>query len=234
MLKIVTNEVPVELQNYYTDQGDGTFKLNVEGAVPVEELKAEKAKLKEFRDNNLRLAQQNETFTKIFGDGKDVTPDKIHEKINTLAEQRAIDRAAEMKLNYENRIKELETGLQSTSKNYSKLVLGRQVQDAVTKHGVHSSAIDDVLRRAEEAFEIQGEQLIYKSDKLDKEGKPYTVDTWAAELSKTAPHLFAASQGTGAKRPTSTGGRMSDSRSSAEKIASGLSQLSGPTFKKLT
>jgi hypothetical protein len=233
MLKLITKEVPVELKDYYTEQADGLFKLNVEGVVSVEEHKTVKDKIKEFRDTNVKLTQQVETFTNVFGDGKDLTPAAISEKINSLAEARANSRATEMKTNYETRIKDLETGLSATSTRYSKLVLGKQVQDAVTKHGVHSSAIDDVLRRAEDAFEIKEDKLVYKSDKLDKEGKAFTVDTWAAELAKQAPHLFASSQGTGAVKPTNGMAPINNKVSGVARISQGLSNLAGGGNKSL-
>lgn len=232
-LKFEVNQVPVGLEEHYKVQDNGTYHLNVEGVISqneynkvVEDNKKVKASVSEFRNNNITLKSQVETFTSIFG-SEGVDPTKINDKINSLAEQRANERTLEMKTNYETKVSELETGLNTTKSRYSELVLGKQVQDAVTKYGVHSSAIEDVLFRANQAFAIVDDKLVYKSEKLDKDGKAFTIDTWAIELAKSAPHLFAQSQGTGATKSVGNGINRSVAPTGINRIAQGLNNASG-------
>lgn len=229
MLKFVTNEVPAGLENYYTDAGDGTFRLQVEGVVPEAEVAAIKAKNKELRDSNIGLLKTNESlssFEKVFGTGN-VTPDAINARIETLATERASKLSENAVKAAQERVKELESGLSTKQQKLSKLLLGEAVQKAGTKHGVVPTAYDDVLRRAESDFEVTDEGLKFKQEKNDAEGKPYTVDSWMAEQAKAAPHLFAQSQGTGASRPAKPGTvtQPQGQRSAGDLIASGLNQL---------
>jgi len=230
MLKYQTTDVPAGLENFYTDNGDGTFRLQVEGVVPESEVVALKAKNKEFREANIGLLKTNESlssFEKVFGTGN-VTPDGINARIETLATERATLLSENAVKAAHERVKELETGLSTKQQKLSKLMLGEAVQKAGTKHGVVPTAFDDVLRRAESDFEVTDEGLKFRQEKLDVEGKPYTVDSWMAEQAQAAPHLFAQSQGTSAARPSKPGTATTQNsapKSASELIASGLNQM---------
>lgn len=237
MLKLVTNEVPVGLETYYAPIEGGQFRLQVDDAVHVSEHEALKQKNKEFRENNINLLKENEKykgFSTLVGSDS-LTPDKFQEKIESLAQSRITSLTEQMKNNYETKIKELSDVATRSSSKLSELVLGSEVTKAATEHGVLGSALEDVLFRAKNAFDVKEGSIKFKEEKLDAQGRPYTLSTWMQEVKTKAPHLFAPSQGTGAMRtskPTTT--RMAtDSRSAVEKLSAGLSQLNGASVKKL-
>jgi hypothetical protein len=227
MLKYQTNEVPEGLEQYYEDNGDGSFVLKVEGVVSAAEFNEQKNKVKEFREKNTELLKKQSTLDAmegIFGEGG-LKPADIESKINKIAQERAQALADNAVKAAQERVKELETGLNTKTQKLSQLMLGEAVQKAGQKHGVIPTAYDDVLRRAQYDFEVTDDGLKFKQEKLDAEGKPYTVESWMAEQAQAAPHLFAQSQGTGAARPAKSGVVNNNSqRSASELIESGLAQ----------
>ena len=237
MLKMITNEVPVGLENYYTATENGQFKLNVEDAVHASEVEALKNKNKEFRDNNVNLIKENEKFkgfsTLVGSDN--LSPDKFQERIDSLANERLSKMTEQMKSSYETKIKELGEVAAKHSTKLSELVLGNAVTKAAADHGVISTAFDDVASRAKDAFDVVDGELKFRENKLDAEGKPYTLASWMQETRVKAPHLFAPSQGTGAARPSNVKGKSinTDTRSAVEKMSAGLSQQSESAIKRL-
>jgi len=202
MLKMFTESVPEGLENYYTPTEDGKFQLSVEGAVPVQEVETLKNKVKEFRDTNTQLLkdkQKYQDFSQLVGG--DLSPEKFNEKVESLATSRANVLVESMKTNYETKLKELETNYSKTSGRLSELVLNNEVTRVAAEHGVLSSALEDVMLRAKNSFTVVDGELKFREEKLDAEGKPYTVQSWITEQKGRAPHLFAPSQGTGVARP---------------------------------
>lgn len=239
MLKMITMEVPVGLEAYYTPTETGEFRLNVSDAVPVAEVETLRQKNKEFRDTNISLLKDNEkfkSFSQVFG-SENVTAEKLQEKIDALAGARVTSLSEQMRTNYETQVNELNNKLSKSSTRLSELTLGSEVVRAAADHGVISSALEDVLFRARTVFTVDEEGAVkFKEEKLDATGKPYTVSSWMQETRSKAPHLFAPSTGTGAQRTIKGSGVRTgiDTRSAREKMVAGLSQQSGQTTKKLT
>lgn len=239
MLKMITNEVPVGLETYYTPTENGQFRLQVEDAVHTAEVETLKQKVKEFRDTNTSLLKESEkfkSFSQVFG-GETVSAEKLQEKIDSLASARVGSLTEQMKTTYDSRVNELSEKLNKSVSKLAELTLGNEVVKAATDHGVISSALEDVQFRAKNAFVVDEEGNIkFKEEKLDANGKPYSIKSWMQEVKTKAPHLFAPSQGTGAVKPIkgSTVRTGQDSRSAVEKLASGLSQQNSGTTKKLT
>ena len=95
--------------------------------------------------------------------------------------------------------------MDKTGSRLSTLVLDNEVTRVATEHGVLSSALEDVMLRAKNAFIVVDGEVKFNEEKLDAEGKPYSIQSWIQEQKTRAPHLFAPSQGTGPKRPTGLG-----------------------------
>jgi hypothetical protein len=227
-LKFKTNEVPAELEAFYKQSEDGTYVLDVEGAVEAAEVEKLKQKVKEFRENNSNLLKTNASlsaFEQVVGGLGNITPDALNSKLDTLAAQRAESMVTTMKAKYEDELKVLRDGHAKASGQLSELLLGREVQTAGVNAGVVPSAYDDVLRRAKDAFEIREGVVTYKGQSLDANGQPYTVNTWMSELSKSASHLFAPSQGIGATRNVRAQAPAQKQMTSHEKLMSGVGQL---------
>lgn len=203
MLKMITAEVPVGLETYYEATDNGQFRLRVEDAVPVSEYESVKSKVKEFRDSNTQLLkekQKYQDFSQIIG-GADLSPEKFNEKLETMAQSRVAALTETMKNSYETRLKDVETNYSAASTRLSELVLGSEVTKVATEHGVLPTALEDVMLRAKSNFTVVDGQLKFKEQRLDAEGKPYSVNSWIVEQKGKAPHLFAPSQGTGSSRP---------------------------------
>lgn len=206
MLKMITNEVPEGLNDYYEPTEGGQFKLKVEGAVPITEYESVKGKVKEFRDTNTQLLKEKtkyQDFSQLVGG--ELSPEKFNEKIESLAQSRVGALTESMKNAYETKLKDLETNYGKASKKLSELVLNSEVTKVATEHGVLSSALEDVMLRANTSFTVVDGELKFKEEKLDAEGKPYNIKTWILEQKSRAPHLFAQSQGTGPTRPRGSG-----------------------------
>ena len=92
MKKKITGEqhekLSEELQSLYKKEGDGNYYLDVDES---EEIKAEKAKTKEFRANNITLQKRVEEFEKKF---KDVDPDEVKalkQKFQDIEDKKLLD-----------------------------------------------------------------------------------------------------------------------------------------------
>lgn len=236
-LQFEVNEVPAGLEDHYTQTEGGKFRLNVNGVVPESEYEAVKAKNKEFRDSNTNLLKTNKSlssFEQLFGGVQNVTPDALQHKIDELAAKRADEMVSSMKSKYDLEAKELRDGLSTSTQRLSKLLIGDAIRSAGSTTGMATSAYDDVLRRAEDSFEVRDGAVQFKGSTLDSEGKPYTVTTWMSELAKSATHLFNQSQGTGATRNTKTIAQNTDKRSSSDLIMSGLNKMTKGGTKRLS
>lgn len=205
MLKFIEEKVPVGLEEHYEEIDTGKFQLKVDGVVAKELFDSEKTKVKQFRDNNVSLTKQVEKYKSISDvlGGDNFDPTKIDEKINTIAESRALSKVEEMKKAHDTEKTELTERLQKADGLLYNLTLTNEVTKAATKHGVLSSALEDVSYRAKDAFEVKDGAVKFKQDKLDSSGKAYTIDSWMSELAKRAEHLFERSKGTNVKNANS-------------------------------
>lgn len=237
MLKMIEQVVPAGLETYYEATDTGAFRLKVVDAVPVAEVEVLKQKNKEFRDTNINLLKENEKykgFSQVFG-SDNVSADKLQERIDSLANARVGSLTENLKATYESKVTELSDKLSKAGSKLSELTLGNEVVKAAADHGVISTALEDVVFRAKNAFVVNEEGVVkFKEEKLDSTGKPYSVTSWMQEMKSKAPHLFAQSQGTGAVKPKGSANRVNETRSAAEKIASGLSLIQGGSAKRLT
>lgn len=206
-LQFETTTVPEGLEAHYTAAEDGKFRLNVEGVVPASQVTELKEKVNQFRTTNTELLKKQsalEAMEAILGEGG-LKPTEVEKRINDLATTRANTLVEEMKNRYEGQVKDLNDGLSKRTQKLNELQLTNAVVKAASAHGVRSSALEDVQYRASRAFSIDEDgNLKYNQDKLDADGKAYTVDSWLKELAPTATHLFEANQGTGTPKNART------------------------------
>lgn len=197
------NALPEALREFYSEQ-DGKYLLSVEGLVP-------KARLDEFRANNIALAQERDTLRQRY---EGIDPTKARELLaKSQAEQdkKLIDagkvdelvaqRVEAMRADYEAQLqgaaskgKKLETQLES-------LLIDGAIRDAAARAGIRATAVEDVLLRGRALFQlVEGKALPMQSDKIlyGKTGEAITIDEWLNDLSGRAPHLFEPSRGGGA------------------------------------
>lgn len=172
------------------------------------ELADAKTKVGEFRTHNVALRQQIEKA----GGQVDQTS---HTDVDT-----AINEAITPIKERNDALSKENAELQKT---LEEVVLSDKVKDIAIKNGVVDSALTDVVTRAKSVFTVKDGKTIPKDSKnRDEEGNPTTPESWLTGLATDAPHLFAASTGSGARKPV--GGKQVVERSSTQKIVDGLNQ----------
>ncbi|HLP76784.1 MAG TPA: hypothetical protein VK327_07675 [Candidatus Paceibacterota bacterium] len=205
-------EVPAELKPFYVER-DGAFVLDAEGVV-------DKAKLEEFRQNNITLANQLKRF-------EGIDPDAVRSL-----------QTATMKAEEELRLKEgkfqevLDARLKNAKGEWDKqhnvvvserdalhgrltaIQIDQAVVNEATKRGLRPTAIPDITSRARMTFKLaDGVPQAFDGDKVrtGKDGvSPMTLAEWVDGLVGDAPHLFEANAGGGA---AGSGGGVTGNRS---------------------
>lgn len=215
-------DVAEAFRSLYVKTTDGTYQLEVDGAV-------DNKKLDEFRENNIKLLKEAEKF-------KDLNPEKYAElmKLQQQREEKELLDKGEVDKVIENRVKAMrtefdteKTSLMTTNaamtRQLETLMIDNTVRTVATKNGVRPEAVDDILLRAKTMFRIQEGKVV----SLDGEGKivygkdgttPLSIDEWTPGLKATAPHLFMSSQGGGGQ---GSGGPANNTR-----VGQGVSKIS--------
>lgn len=213
---------------FYTKNDQGEFVEVTDKLYTEAEYKEVKTKNAELRSTNTNLLKSNETlsaFANVLDGVQNITPEGLMRKIEEQATRKAEAMVTEMKTKHQTEFGDLKTKYDSTVSQFQKLLLGDAVRKAGPKHGVLETAYDDVLRRAEADFKVEDGKVVFKGDKLNANGQPYTVDSWVADTVKNAPHLAAPAKGPHAKQPAifrSSGVNNAETVKPLDKISAGL------------
>jgi len=199
-------EIPAEQAALYVER-DGAWTLDVDGA-------ADKAKLDEFRANNIALSNQLAEQKKRF---EGIDP----EQVRKLAEEKQrLEEAQQLKTGevdkvVENRLKTAKTewdkqfaAIASERDSLNARLTGIQIDQGVitvaTKRGLRPTAIPDITARARTVFRlVDGAPRAFEADgqtvRVGKDGiTPMTLDEWVEQQVADAPHLFESNAGGGA------------------------------------
>lgn len=229
MLDLVVSVVPEGLEDHYKESGDGSFRLDVEGVVPQDEfdtlqdsntqlsneVTTSKAKVKQFRENNVALRQQVEAA----GNGEapqvdvliDTAVSEMREEMQTMKDERS--------------------GLQH---QLEEVVLSDKVKQIAIENGVHESALPDIVTRARAVFTVKDGKPVPKDENSrDGEGNLLSPESWVKKLQEGAPHLFKSSNGSGAQRPVGFGNASQKDRTSMDKIRDGINKVKSNTNKNI-
>lgn len=220
-------DVPEQFRSLYSQGSDNMFYLVVEGAV-------DKARLDEFRDNNIKLKNDLDAY-------KGVDPKKVHDlmsreqQINDgklIAEGKVEEligqRVSAMKADHEKVVTGLQGQLSVSNRQLETLVVDNAVREHAIKLGVQPTAVDDVLLRAKTVFRVEGGKPIAKDADgnivYGKDGQTSVgIGDWIGGLKEQAPHLFVPSTGSGANTHNGSHGRQNTQGMSAtDKIGAGL------------
>jgi hypothetical protein len=200
------DEIPAESQSLYVER-DGAWMLDVDGVV-------DKAKLDEFRANNVALSNQLAEQKKRF---EGIDPDEVRK----LAEdKRKLEEAQQLKGGEVDKVVEgrLKTAKTEWDKQFNAVTSERdslnsrltaiQIDQGVitvaTKKGLRPTAIPDITARARIVFKlVDGAPRAYEADgqtvRVGKDGiTPMTLDEWVDQQVADAPHLFETNSGSGA------------------------------------
>jgi len=187
-------EIPAELQPHYVEQG-GEWILDHDG----------KAKLEEFRANNIALTNQLKRY-------ENIDPEAVRQ---LMEDKRKLEETAQLKAGEVEKV--LASRLKAElDKVHAPVVAERdalnsrlaaiQIDQAVvteaTKRGLRSTALPDITARARQTFRlVDGAPQAFdgQSARMGKDGTaPMTLAEWVDALVSDAPHLFEANAGGGA------------------------------------
>lgn len=187
------------------------------------------AKIKQFRDNNVKYKRDMEKLTTDMEKFKDIDPAKYAEameaynKISQLEEAEALKkgdldgvfkkRSAAMEESHGKAIKAKDgeltterTRRQALENRLSEYEIDQALTTALSAKGfrLRPAAQDDFITRGRKTFTLDADgKKIPKDAKGEvwygKNGDPITPDEWVEKLVETADHLFEPSQGGGAK-----------------------------------
>jgi len=209
------DEVPAELSNLYVER-DGAWVLDADGA-------ADKAKLDEFRANNLALIKERDELRQRF-DG--INPDEVRRladekrKLEESAALRAATTAGEVEKVVEARVKAVKADLDkqlaavtgerdALNSRLVAIQIDQAVVSEASKRGLRSSATPDIMARARNVFRlVNGVPTAFEADgqtaRVGKDGvTPLTLAEWIDLQVSEAPHLFESNAGCGGGGATS-------------------------------
>ena len=218
-------DVAENLRSLYTVGGDGKYHLDAEEDEGPE---SAKAKLKEFRDNNIKLMQSKEALEKQLKDiGDPAEIEKMKKKIQQLDDKQLLEagkldelvaqKTDRMRQDYETRIAALEAAVEAknaelskTTEHLSSVLIDSEITRAVSAVGIpRKGAMQDLIARGKRVFRLEdGKPVPKEGDKIlyGKDAKaPMTFDEWAAIQAEQSPFLFESSSGSGGKGGTGTG-----------------------------
>jgi hypothetical protein len=195
-------EIPAEDVRLYVERGN-EWVLDAEGD-------GSKAKLDEFRQNNIALTNQLKRF-------EGIDPDAVRQLAD---DKRKLEEAAQLKAGEVDKVIDARTKAARAEwdKQHGVVVAERdtltsrltaiQIDQAVvteaTKRGLRPTALTDITARARMTFKlVNGVPQAFEADgqtaRMGKDGTtPMTLAEWVDALVSDAPHLFEANDGSGA------------------------------------
>ena len=199
-------EIPAEDVRLYVER-DGAWHVDVD-------LKEEKARLDEMRNNNIALSKRVAEYEKRF---EGIDPDevrKLAEEKQRLEEAQQL-KGGEVEKVYENRIKMMRADLEkqlsgkteelsAANAQLTRIQIDQGVTNTASKRGLRLTAIPDITARARSVFRLEkGVPTAFESDgqtvRVGKDGMtPMTLDEWVEQQVADAPHLFESNAGGGA------------------------------------
>lgn len=216
-------DAPEAVREFYSPSESGGFVLGVDQS---ESAAASKAKVDEFRKNNVELLRKIKEIELRFAG---IDPDefqKTKNELDGLRDKKLIDegqieevvasRVERMRADAENRMKDLDDKLKVAKsqgdtwrQKLNESVVNDRVLTAINEIAtIQPNAQVDVLARAAQVWKVDDNgdpvalnaagQQIYSADGH----VPLTVQEWASTEVRNGPHLFLKSQGGGAVSQT--------------------------------
>lgn len=217
------DEVPAALAEYYAERDVQENQASVKYWVLQCEGAADKAKLDEFRDNNIRATRELEEIKGRF-DGIDpeearkllqIKGDLEAEKLLKKGEvDKIVDtRTKAMKDDYDQKLTKATTENSRLMERLTHVEINQAAIMAATKRGLRPTAHLDITARARQTFRLspEGKPVAMEPDgktpRFGKDGAtPLTIEEWVESQATEAPHLFEPSSGGGAGEGGGAGG----------------------------
>jgi len=200
----------------YEQNTDGTFKLKLDGDPP--ELADSKSKLKEFRDNNIKLLKDAEETAKKLKAVEGLDPAEVaamKEKLEALQKKGGVEpKDVDAKIReaiathtapLKDEIAKERQARVDAEHSLKRKDLESKLRNVGTGLKILPSALTDFLSRGLNTFNLDGiamdgEKQLWSEDKPNE---ALGMDEWGKLLLTQAPHLFEASSGGG----TGSGGK---------------------------
>ena len=190
-------EIPAGDERHYVERG-GEWLLDVEND-------GSKAKLEEFRQNNIALSNQLKRFEGIDPDAVRQLAEEKH-KLEEAAQIKAgeVDKvlAARLKAELDKVHAPVVAERDALHGRLTAIQIDQAVVNEATKRGLRATAITDITARARMTFKlVDGVPQAFDGEKsrTGKDGvSPMTLAEWVDALVSDAPHLFEANAGGGA------------------------------------
>jgi hypothetical protein len=227
--------VPEGLREFAKEE-EGKFTVAVAPAARLAEFRDNNIRFQKERDDLAKerdgLTQRIQKYSKVIGEDFDKFSKEYEELrtiqkrvkdgelvMNSSLEEVLSKRVAEMKAEYDSQLeargKEAEDykgKYVDIETRYNQKLIDSEVVTAILdpKNGVRPEALEDIKRRAYEAFRIKdgkpipfaGDQPVYGKDGVT----PITASDWIAKMKDSAPHYFKESKGGGADPGAGGGG----------------------------
>lgn len=218
--------VPEAFHELYT-QREGKFMLELDGELPGF---VPRAKLDEFRNNNVTLMKELETLKGRALSQEELDEFKrIREERQKMADKELLDkgeidklieqRTSRMRADYEKQIQtlsevaeELESQLIAANETLAGTLITAEISKSISSVGaLRKGAMDDVISRAQRTWTFEDGKIVPKDPEgttiFGKDGKgPMTMAEWCQSLAESAPYLFESSSGGGAQGGSSSAG----------------------------
>lgn len=210
------DKVPEPARQFYV-QKDGKYHVDLSGApagyVPASDLAAANGKVVEFRDTNIALSREVGELRPLKVQFEGIDPKAAKDAIAKVAELaaggvrqpgdittqiQAAVQAAIKPLNEKITASEQTAAAERTRADES--VLRSNVSEQFLKVGGKAKAVDFIVGKAKEVFEIAGGLLKAKENKFSamNPGNPLGVEEWLATQVKEHDFAFEVSTGSGA------------------------------------
>lgn len=210
------DKVPEAARPFY-EAKDGKFHVSLEGApagfVPAAEHATQLGKVVEFRDRNIALLQEVETLRPLKTQFEGIDPVTAKTAIAAQAElgkkgvKGADDLAAQITAAVTAAVAPLKSQLDTAVKETAaeriradQSVLRSQVSEKFLKAGGKPNAIDFILGKAQESFQVEGGAVKALPNKFssDRPGDALGLDEWLVGAARENDFAFETSGGTGA------------------------------------
>ena len=213
-------DIPENLQEYYIEK-DGGFHLQADGLVP-------KTTVDEFRNNNIKLTKELEKVQNTLNGVNVEEYKQLKEEKQLIDDQKLID-AGKVEEVVLSRTEKLRNTLEAEANKYREIAelnerkvndlisqqnamtINNRLKDEAIKAGVAPTALQDVLSRGSQIWQVQDNTIVAMQNDTplySKNGSAkLTMQEWLEDLSEEAPHLYKSSSGGGATGGGSLGAR---------------------------
>lgn len=194
---------------------DGVYYAQVDGMVA-------KARLDEFRENNINLLEEKSKVEKVLKEFGDLTVESLaelrekaeksgsgskeltEEEKTALVESEVNKRITKMREENEKTVGDLNKKLSDSDSQLSTLVIDNSLSQEAIKAGIQESALPDVILRGRTVFKVsEGKAVPYKGDEIiyGKDGEtPQSMGEWLSERADDSAHWFKPSGGSSSQQ----------------------------------